>query len=827
MTKRNRCVTIIVMKKNLFVKSKFLLIIFALVFAITGICFASFNKPAKAETFEEEVLLPLSKSEVFDFNGKILKDAIAFKNGYALICGNELWIYKNNEYNKCSLKENLPNQIKLLSDNKLVVLDKNHLYVVDTQTLNYTPIKYNDISVTASFFDLSGNYLVTKSGSDVFLYTLNSSGQILTTHSLTDVRAKNDSYIAVDQDGTVYYIADNGKLNRYSNQTSTPLATYSDYSNMVTNNGTAYFIADKKIFRVNTNDSSISALSCNENSNYDLGGLKNPNSLSFYNNYLLVCDQEIGAIQQFEIVENTLNFTGFAIAKNKTAFNRTGENILDVQRNNGVTAFLTDEKIMIYFEKDNYAEKNFVNLFPDSFNGTTPQCFALGEGYLTVASNNNVWTYRINTKEISEITFPDIVKDVCYQSGYFYFLTGGTSQSSVYKFGQKELDKENQLNVTQNNLESFLLENYRNANLSKINVDVFGNVYTFDNPEIIKVESDLCGNLFALTENSFLKYNKNSQKFKTEKSYSEGLTSFYLNFEKKEVVFTRNSSEFAYLTESLSNIGINGTALPNDFVLTDYSAKENPKFCKVNANANVYSVDYSDNIFTFKSLAETENEYVVICKSEQLNHYVLACKNGIVLAHEEQIDFFEPSFINQDKTVYVSTDVSGYYLPAITDNNALVLENNVRLSKGTVLNTIKLLSLSERQFYLASFQTENGQTRTGYIPVEFTAEKLSEHYEYKGFTVEKVKNCNVYSDTSLKTAVDSLDENEEIRVYGEENGILTIKYFKNGTWNDGFIQKSNLKTPEKAFVRNVLIILSVITGSVIISVFFLLKKKKS
>lgn len=815
------------MKKNLITKTKFILIIFALFFALTGIYSASINKSVKAETSNEEVLLPLSKSEVFDFNGKILKDAIEFKNGYALICGNELWIYKNNEYNKCSLKENLPTQIKLLSDNKLVVLDRNHLYVVDTEKLNYTAIKYNDISVTASFFDLSGNYLVTKSGSNVFLYTLNSSGQILTNQSLTDVKAKNDSYIAVDQDGTVYYISDNGKLNRYSNQTSTPLATYSDYSNMVTNNGTAYFIADKKIFRVNTHDSSISALSCAENSNYDLGGLKNPNSLSFYNNYLLVCDQEIGAIQQFEIVEDTLNFTGFAIAKNKTAFNRTGENISDVQRNNGVTAFLTDEKIMIYFEKGNYEEKNFVNLFSDSFNGTTPQCFALGDGYLTAASNNSVWTYRINTKEISEITFPNIVKDVCYQSGYFYFLTGGTSQSSVYKFSQKDLDKENQLNVTQENLESFFLENYRNANLSNINVDVFGNVYTFDDPEIIKVESDLCGNLFAVTENAFLKYNKSSKKFTTEKSFSEGLTSFYLNFEKKEVVFTRNNSEFAYLTYSLSNIGINDTALPSDFVLTGYSANENPIFCKVNENANVYSVDYSKDVFTFKSLTEIENEYVVICKSEELNHYVLACKNGIVLAHSEQINFFESNFINETKTAYVSTEVSGYYLPVITDNNALVLENDVRLSKGTVLSTVKLLTLSERQFYLASFQTENGQTRTGYIPVEFTAEKLSEHYEYSGFTVEKVKKCNVYSDKGLKTAIESLNDDDEIRVYGEENGVLIIKYNKNGTWNDGFIQKNNLKTPEKTFVRNVLIILSVITGSVIISIFFLLKKKKS
>ena len=153
----------------------------------------------------------------------------------------------------------------------------------------------------------------------------------------------------------------------YDGENSKKICDVEGISTMVSHDGYIYFIANKHVYRLNTADWNLSTLSSQTDSSFDLGYLRSPSNLSFKGENLLISDPETGAVQEFRVENNKLVWTGFAIAKNKTAFNRITDKAFDIERYGDLLAVLSEQKITVISQEesfDTYSEEFFINLFP-------------------------------------------------------------------------------------------------------------------------------------------------------------------------------------------------------------------------------------------------------------------------------------------------------------------------------------------------------------------------------------------------------------------------------------------------------------------------------
>lgn len=833
-------VKIISMNNISYKSKKFYLIVLLCLLAIG--CFAGvhFSRvSAQVSPITQSVFLPNKSSEVFDFNSSTPSDAVAFEQGYAVICkDNTLWISKGQDYSKLTLGNSNPAQVKKIAEDTLIVLDGSTLYKVNLNDLSYEILYYPDTQtpITGSSFDANAHFLVVRESTKVFAFELlNGVIQKKADYSIP-YDASDLTPVAVDTLGRVFYIKNN-QLFVCNGDTSNRLyTTHGEIKSIISDRTNLYFI---EYFEENLSVNSISVeggekiqLSSSK-SQYDLGYLVSPASLSFsLDGNLLITDSTVGAVQEFKPQGNELVFTGLAIAKDKTAFNRTSSQTVDVEIYCDNVAVLTDERIMIIKGKDfsAYNSDNFVNIFAEQLGGKLPDFFALGKDSVILANNGatasvNIYKYdqksdNLISVEISNknITF----HDACYQSGYYYLLATSSNNVLVYKISEDTCEQVS------------LKDDYDLQAKPKFTVDVFGNVHIFVDTSIIKLASDLKGDIYALKADGFYKYNTQTELFELvfEPQNSKTLKSFSMCFDKKDVYFLYDGDEFIYKTSTLGNVAINGTAIPSDFITTSENAKESIKFFNPSEEENLYIVS-TDGAFQFINLVDASHrceQYVYVCSVDSLGYYLLASQYGLVLGYGDQTKLIEGETVMQDlsKTVYVATDVSAYYLPIITQGDVYAItvdSQKVRLAKTTELAVSKEFSYLDRTYYLVSYQL-NGVTRSAYVPAEFTTNILSLDYVFTPFTIEKSQKVWVYSSSDLENKVIELKEGDTIRVYSSKNGVSLIRYFDGNEWLEGYISSSAIAKTPNTTIRNVLVILAVCACLCGTITYFLLRKKE-
>ena len=838
--------------KNFCLKSKYFLIVLLLLLSASllglFLCFGQREVLADSSSnpstsLDSEIFAPINDAQVFDVTTPV--DAVSFGDYLAIIKKDEsskrtLWISQKGEafvlYDK--LVENNPGQIKTLNDRYLIVLDNTNLYVIDCQDLSKAPaeLQFNGRQINCKSFDLNDNYLVTNTNGVVNLYSI-ANGDFIEKKEL-NVNAKDLTPICVNSVGTVFYIenstpskifAYNNNLNPSKNQLYTAIG---DVSHMIANNDTLYIIEGDKVKVLNeqTSNQSASELTVTQDIFNDLGNLISPASLSFNGQKLFIADSTICAVQEFRVENNALVWTGFAIAKNKTAYNRFTDSIRDVERTNDNLAVLSGDRITVINLKDfNYLDKNaYLTLYKEDFGNKLPEDIAIGEYSLLTINNTDdkiyIYDFKSDKDNLKLVTLPidriDHIHDICYQSGFFYILITVDDQLQIYKVDQ---------------LGNSPAQQYEESMPNKLSpvftIDVFGNPHVYSKQDgILKVSSDLTGSVFAIKQDGFYKLVEDtfSKQFDAPSGFT--LESFALNFDRKDVYFIADNHEFIYTATHVNNSAIDNTLVPNDYKLTNDSALENGILAyTVNQNSNVYSISENDGKLKFNSLAESESYYIFVCEIPQLNHSILLGQNGLVLVAKDNISSKQLETFDINQTKFISTSVCAYYYPIIdqTSSYALTLNgNSVKLSKGQEIFAKYIVEILGNNYYFATF-TQNGELTSGYIPVDFTVDELSVDVKFITFTIENTKGVDVFSDASLKNKITSLASGTTIRLYSTENGVCKIAYYDGQNWIDAYINQNDIQDKPNTTIRNVLIILALtacVCGSI---TFFVIRKKEN
>lgn len=804
--------------------------IITLAFAvISAALIAGIFNAAAAEPITGKRLLPVSELETVKL---INPQGVSYSDdNYAVIHnGNHIMTRINGEIKDVELKNDqfgnltIPTQIKFFGERVFFVCDNRICELKETADGEYTALKDSENEdVRCTSYDISGNTLVANTtGSNVKVYSLTQNKITLVTQK-TNPNVDENKPITLNGK-SIFFIS--SKPNYYPSsydfaltETKELCKTSVNAGSMIANDEYLYYAESGYIFRTPVDGGEPVNITPSADV-FDLGKIISPTGLCFKGENLLISDASLNAVQEFRISDGKLEFTGFAIAGGKTAYNRVGT-VKDMDKYGNRVAALSDEKLTVITvteEFDGYDRSFFENLFV----GERIECFALGKNTVAAAQSNRVVIKTLGFSDLAEeIEFGSVteeVKDLYYQSGKYYALTFNGLKYAYYTFTEAGGEPEK------------LGETIDSA--ACISADVFGNVTLSDASEgFIKTAHDL-KRAFGLKSDGKLYYKSDDGTW--QETGLEGVTAFALNFDKKEVYYSTDQAEYLYETAELGNLAVSSVKTPSDYALSGKTATAAGDYYKIikikdgEKNVNLYGYATSGSSVEFTDFAEKEDEYVYVAKDEPTGLYFLAGKNGTVLAHDVQTTTENRAFTPASKNIYVTTGVHAYYYPIITKNNIYALNDgttSVIFKKNVRLTAEKRITVLGKDFYYAETSFPTGETIKFFIPADFTVDELSADRKYAEYTIEKVKKTAVFKDAALSEELAILEKNSPIRLISTEKGICKIAFLNDGEWTEGYIKASAVTDESSIAVRNVLIVLAAIACACGSATYFILRKR--
>lgn len=791
-----------------------------------------------------------------------------------------LTVYFNGKYstvaNFISLK-----QVKRMDTDSLFILDNGGAFKISLTDLeNHTakePLYYTvdgaQDTIRGNYFDLNDNYLVTAFGVKGMIYTRN---QSQFSHVSTDTfTVKQDSPIALNNNGDIFFVNGDGLcMTNVTNLNSiTVLLRSVSPAKMIANEQYLYYIVNTGLgnflYRLDhtTQVPAQASLSVNDcDAKFDLGNLSNPSGLTFRGENLFI--SEGNTIQEFAVDGNTLTFTGFAIAREKTAYNRVGSTAIDVEKYGNQFAVLDKSKLTVITPSDSvYARENYINYSSEiKLDGALPNAFALGNGKAVLSYSHGSSTARLAMldfndefdKQTKTLFTGNIIHDITYQSGYFYALAdNGNVPSVVYR-------------CSENDFEFTEIARSSEAQFKNICVDVYGNVYLGTSDKIValkksenyltatdvysgfrnikKITSDLGGELFVLDETGINYVYEDNGAFLSTALAVNGVNgqikTFAMNFDCNKVYLMLNSDERVYSTDTLPNLALSNLAVPSDFATTANNAQlDKLKVYTALSGSNVYNVTQNETKFVFNGIIESGNEYAFISDVTDQNAFgvsvsftALAGRNSegrceLVLVDKTCVKDITDSTINLTTTpakVFVTTDCNAYYLPILTFDGdyALVDTDVISLLKGSVLEPTNKITMLGADFYYGMIKLSDGRTCSGYVPVNFTVEVLSQDFKWAEYTIHQTKATMLYSDDGLSVNILDLSDGQSVRVFESTETYVKVAVNTENGWIIGYVSSSALQNDAYMNVRNIIIILAVAVCVFGTTLFFVLRKKK-
>ena len=851
-----------------FAKNKLYILLLSIVCAFAfAIAFSStFTFSASAlDTPKTKLFLPNSNIEYYSLSNPI--DIYSDDSVTAIVQDDQtLIVYHNGEFKVAVSSFDAIKQVNKFDNDTLIVSDNGPIYKIDIETLSKTVLLDADGEpVGANFFDINDDYLVTAYSDSVFIYSLDGNN----LNSPISFKANGDCPIAINNSNEIFYINSNGALMKKvaSDLTSETLVLPSaSPTKMIADQNFIYYIQGKIVYRVNHTNFKSEQLSVTAHPEYDLGNLVSPVCIAFKDNNVLIADTELDAVQEFAVVDNSLEFTGFAIASGKTAYNRTTVDAISIDKQGDSVAILDNDKLSIFtpVSVDKYSKDNFKNFHNTDFIETTlPGEFALGENSVLLSYNHRS-SYGSFFKLINLKTLDvsnqfkgfdgNIIEDITYQSGYYYVIATENTKTHVYKLNEETL-------LTGDFDFGTQLFEATSFDATLITADVFGNVYLANQVTgeirlyskannyqssliatksgLTKLSTDLGGKLYALCDGTLYYFNGAELTALPLSPLVDGdlIKSFAMDFDKKEIYLLYNNKEYVGVTTELNNLAISEVVAPAEYVTTAKTATlENLSFASIADGANVYSVTKDGDKFDYNGLTRATNEYVVICDIEvdsTLTLTALAQKNGIVLVNSTEVTKYQPTVDSAPAFSFITTDVCAYYLPIITPDMDYALFNGekIRLDKNTAINpkgliTIKTIhkdQVSDVQFYFAEF-TVGSETCSGYIPLSFTVPVLSKDFVWESYSIEKIAKTTIYADQELNNELTSFDGGN-VRLIAKNGGVALISVNTDDGWVTGYINSAAILNEPNVAVRNILIILAVTASVCGTSTYFILRKK--
>lgn len=758
------------------------------------------------------------------------------------------------------------NQVKKLDNDTLLITNQALISAINLDDdIKATEIEdTNNNSIRGNYFDTNENYLVIGYGTNAFVYSYENGVFTMQSDSIPNV--KGNAPITINNNGDILFV--NGQ-NYISRTSVSNIKTFNNLIEvspdaMIADNENLYYIYNDEIYRLSltTNNPQPQKLTVNSMPNYQLGNIENPVSLSFKGSNLLITDDTLHAIQEFKITGDKLEFTGFAIAENKTAFNRISKSVIDVEKYGENIATLDGNKLSIIraenSEFDAYDKKFFNDYFAIDLSGEMPGAFALGNNsvLLSYKHNSSLSELRIldiendNLSSSAKVFEGNIIRDLCYQSGKYYILADdGNHSSRVYS-------------CEENSLEFELIIDQVNFLASQLCVDVFGNIFLVneDNTQINKYQqpynsqnldtitysgkatkllTDLGGALFMLKDKSVEYLDKNDtwqiidlQNPPTDDNANA--ISFAMDFINKSVYIVYANNEGVCKTTDLPNFALTDIAVPTEYITTAENADVNEfKAFSPKQNANVYSVNKGMVNFEFNELVNEREQYALICEiiktdlfDREIKFYALAGQNNVVLINAKECESVEVQFDSAPEKAYITTAVHFYYLPISTPTDEYALSNTekIRVAKETCILPQKTFVFLNRSFYYATVIID-GTSYSGYVPKDFTVEVLAENFEWDNYTVETVNTTDVYAEKDLINSLGVLQSGTQIRLFESEGNVSKIAYKSGDNWIIGYIKSSAIQDNPSIAIRNILIILAVAACVCGTTTYFVLRRK--
>ncbi len=866
MTKNFLCVKIFNMKKFC-VKNIKIVSVFALA-VLFFVCSAIFALPANKvyadDEYKANYFLPSSKLEYLSLFAP--SDAVCHDGTTAIMTTNSLFVYKNGQ--SASVDATTFTEVEKYNDS-LLVSSESRLFKINVSKLfssqNFTLNQENQLSDEAiSYFKTNGNYLVTSYATylRVFSITENGVSKLLDKNILAE---KSD--VAINSENKIFFVTNSGVCmmtldGDIQNKDSYAVLSSAKPKKMVADSDYLYYIDENStICRLAINENSPKPQTFaifDQDSSFELGKPQSPINLSFKDNKTLLVTSG-DTIQEFSIdnPNATLTFTGFAIARNKTAYNRVSTTAVEIEKQGDTVAVLDGRwlKVINTNTPTLYDRENFTNS-TDAIcvDGEKPDAFALGNNSVLLSYSHNLVSGSLRFMEFGENPSQPLkpfgensIRDITYQCGYYYALVYDGTCSTIYRASEDNLVFEQMASISGElflHLAVDVYENFYIATANKINLLTKQNNYKLSLvsdtlTSVKKMQTDLSGALFVLDQNSVY-YNTNSGLVELDISApSKDVKSFALDYINNEVFFLYNGHEFIGKASNLPNISFKDVTVPQSFITTGANADiETLKVFTAKDGANVFTVKKNDQVFEYTRVDKCTNEYLYICSIEHstayrsLSMHVLAGQDTLVLIHSTQVDDVTEQTLNKTtapEKAYITTDVSGYFLPLITVNGdyALTDENTVSLQKHSKISPLTTITYLDREFYYAYFEV-NGKTHAGYIPKSFTVETLAEDFKWEKYTVEKVIDTALFSDVGLTEKVLDLKEDTAVKIIKKYDNYSYVAVIdQNGEWTFGYISNNAIKDPAGVAVRNVLIILLVCACLFGTAIYFIQRKKQN
>lgn len=804
---------------------------------------------AFADDYLSSAVLPYDELEYTALSSP--RDACYISGNYAVIEGQTIRIFPKNGKPYVISDFRSLKQIKFFNENTLFASDDGSVYSFDLS--GETPIKTRVAG--GSFFDFNNDYLITVYGNKLTVYNM-------ADKSVYDdsVEMANDVYpIAINSNNEVFYHSGSSYIKMFKYEIRTKQnAEHADVSTappskMIANDLCIYFVSAGGVYYLPAKNAQKAEEFSIPACEFDLGNVLAPEGLSFKGENLLVTDYAQSAVQEFRADGNTLVFTGFAIASGKTAYNRIGKTAYDVQRYGNRVAVLDANKLTVINaggeDFDRYSKDNFVNMLTSE--EKRPAFFALGKnGVLT--SDNSASSVK-GYAEISENAEPvaitgisNTIKSVCYQSGYYYVLSTDSLSSYVYKINENGFEFSGEP-----------LTFYGVFSADRMCADVYGNVYIADANFVYKnssadkfpcagakkIATDLAGVLYGVSDGR-VKYYKpsgsgESGEWVTAAALEQtNVKSFGLYFDRTEVYFITEGTEYLYKTTALKNLAIDSAAVPENFLnrtaVKTSEEKTELEYYTVKEGANLYYINHSGEKFGFLGIAKKEREYILVGKTaindatgKTLTLCALAAQNGVVLADSSLTEKSDKTSEPAPQKAYTATNVNLYHLPIITENDAftaLVGGKTLRFDKGTVVLPQSKTEFLGIEYYYASV-TFAGESYCGFIPLSFTVETLYENPDKEEYTIKTLSAAKIFSDEKLTEELAEVESGASVRVYSVKDGVAKIAYESGNGYVFGYVDAKKIKDEANLAVRNVLISLAVITSVCGTATYFILRKK--
>lgn len=735
-----------------------------------------------------------------------------------------------------------------LLDN-FVLFDNNILYLLPitdfTEDSTPTPLLCGNKNIGCDNFDVTGNRLSIVSGNKILVYTIeNSNATQLNTSEITITNG--DTPIASNSFG-LYYVENGWLIFRAYDDIYNPVPVCELNTNVIlANDSFVYYTVGNVIHQIDLAQKTDVPLTFKPvtDDEFDLGMPKNISNLSFKGNNLLITDTGDNSIQEFKIENAELTFTGFAIADGKTAYNRVSKNTKKIENYADKVAVLDQNKITIVNALlGNYSTENFINF---TLGETAITDICLGKDVLLGVSGKQIYAYNLNSKTSvgSILTTEFTIEDVAYRNGYFYVLShdeNDAKASYISEISESDLIVKSSIEIA-------------GYSFDAIELDLLGNVYFTDAENLYsvsnfdvktiktlaslssftvkpsKVVTDLAGKIYAVSNGELYVLSGNAfSKFNLDVYVKD----FALSFDRSAVYFIDGNAEKVYFTENLNNSNVQSLSIPNDYTLSaSTTSLDALKGVTVRENASVFGYNGNNGDIEFNGLLQVESEYLLISEVLDPNStskfLLLVGSKQTVMVNALDVTFTEvPTQKDVASVVYVTTPVHAYYLPKITITNDYVAKVNgehVFVPLSSAIYPYATTTFNDTEFYFAKIVIGESEHDL-YIPKSFTALEIASSIENKTFTVAKIKPTTIYLDAELKNSLTTTTENSTIRLFKVENGIIEIEFYNGQNWVKGYALEKDLLDEPNTAIRNILIVLAVITCACGSITFFILRGK--